>query len=700
MIDLLPKSLTNKFNDATVISIHKRDWSSDSSGSSLLNPVESPRPRRGRRRQWKISRLQPSKAICYAAAIALLTAVSLWWFLRPTSAGGLIEIPEPDVDDGLEEDGPIPMGKSVDRNGREVFWWEKFPRLHGFYRGRKNIVPFSDYIPEQQVNAFDPFDPGKHDDDAELIALPSPLPTNLEECYVDEERRTLPPPISAYRGLPQGMSAPLFGSQRELGINDQVCYDRLNRLAPYGLGLAEEEGGLGQKPEGDYEGLEQVVAIDWKGVKWRDAQRGCFEKNSSRIRSRTAFVLRTWSTFHYTEYHIAMLRAIISELVIASGGRYTVHFLIHVQDDTIPIWASKELYNEILRDSLPEEFRGMGTLWSVAQMKLIYPPPFPDSIVNFSGGDIYDAYRSLHFPLQYFASRYPEYDYFWQWEMDIRVTGHYHELLNQIESWAGNQPRDYAWERSSTFYIPSLHDYSFANYAQSVVDEVRARNETPISGPQIPQERLLDIPEQKTPDDNDEITDLISLNPLFSPEHTRWAFHDDITGYNVTRDGRPPTRAALITASRMSRRLLLLMHEETYRNKHTMFPEMFPASIALHYGLKAISAPLPVYFDRDWPSTHADEVFNNAPIGLEHKKAGMDHGHGHFHGEGGSVFGPGEHVFRGATYYSNAGFAGYLWRRWLGRENGNDELAWESEGGPGGGRMCLPMMVLHPIKYE
>ncbi len=209
------------------------------------------------------------------------------------------------------------------------------------------------------------------------------------------------------------------------------------------------------------------------------------------------------------------------------------------------------------------------------------------------------------------------------------------------------------------------------------------------------------MPAQDAPPHADEITDLITFNPLFDPASTRWAFRDDITGYNVTRDGRPPTRASLITASRMSRRLLQLMHQESYRNKHTMFPEMFPASIALHYGLKAVYAPLPTYFDRDWPSAHADEVFNNAPLGPEDKEAGMvDHGHGRFHGEGGSVFGPGEHVFRGASYYSNAPFAGYLWRRWLGTEDGNDEIRWESEGGKGGGRMCLPMMVLHPIKYE
>jgi hypothetical protein len=562
-----------------------------------------------------------------------------------------------------------------------------------------NIVPATEYIPEQDDTFVDPFGPG-HYGEPQLVELPPILPSDYQTCYIDEERQLLPPTLAAYAGMPQGMSAPLFGSHKELGIEDGVCYDRINRFAPYGLGQPTEAGGLGQMSDGDNGGMEDVKVIDWRGVKWHEAQQACLKKNKRKIPGRTALVFRTWSTFHYTEHHIAMLRAMISELSLASGGEYTLHFLIHVQDDKLPIWASRELYDQVLHDSLPEEFRGMGTLWSMAQMKLIYPPPFPPSIVNFSGGKIYDVYRSLHFPLQYFAERHPEYDFFWQWEMDLRVTGHYHELLSRVTSWAEQQPRDYAWERSSRFYIPSLHDNSYDDFADVVEQQILAANQSAMSGPQIPAQRLLAIPEQNLPDASNEITDLITFNPIFNPEHSKWAFKDDITGWNVSREGHPPTRASLITASRLSRRLLLLMHEETYRNKHTMFPEMFPASIALHYGLKAVHAPIPIYFDRDWPASHADEVFNNAPVSLSDKKAGMDHGHGHFHGEGGSVFGPGEHVFRGASYYSNAGFAGYLWRRWLGRENGNDEIAWESEGGIGGGRMCLPMMVLHPIKND
>jgi hypothetical protein len=104
-----------------------------------------------------------------------------------------------------------------------------------------------------------------------------------------------------------------------------------------------------------------------------------------------------------------ILHAIINELSLGSGGEYVVHFLIHVKNETIPIWDSVEVYNKTLHDSLPEQFRGMGTLWSVPQMHSVYLPPFPISFENRADVDIYGAYRSLHFLVQYFASMH-DYD--------------------------------------------------------------------------------------------------------------------------------------------------------------------------------------------------------------------------------------------------------------------------------------------------
>ena len=648
-------------------------------------------PRFGHRRQISLSTVNPRKAAWLAAAGLFLLAI----ILLGTTTGFVTDAIARQKVAAANDDSPIPLGKSVGRGGREVFWWEQFPRLHGFYKGRHEVVPASEYVPEQQ-QAGQPFLPRPSTPVG--IVRSDTLPVdNALQCAI------APPTIRAHHGLPQGMPSPLFGSLEEMGIDTSICFDRMNRFQPYGMTGLPEEGGLGIPLRGDSL-LEEEMRHQKPPQRWNDVQQDCVKSNAEAlsVRPRTVFLLRTWHTFDYTPYRILMLRAMINELSLRSGGQVYLHFLIHVQDDQLPIWASEELYNETLRNSLPPEFQGMGTLWSVSQMKLIYPPPFPESIVNFSGGDVYEAYRSLHFPLQYFASQHPEFDYFWQWEMDIRVTGHYGELLDKITSWADKQDRDHLWERSAKLFIPSLHNNSYAAFKQSVIAETVAEGKEPLSGPQLPAENLLPVPLQPSATANDEITDLITFSPLFDPTATRWAFRDDITGYNTLRAARPPTRAALIAATRMSRRLLLLMHQETYHHKHTMFPEMYPASIALHYGLKAVYAPITTYMDRDWPAKHADEIFNNAEVSRESKAQGLDHGNGHFHGEGGSVFGPGEHVFRGSTWYSNAGFAGYLWRRWLGEENANGEVEFEMKDGEGGGngRMCLPMMILHPIKSD
>jgi len=386
----------------------------------------------------------------------------------------------------------------------------------------------------------------------------------------------------------------------------------------------------------------------------------------------------------------------INELAILSGGEYAVHFLIHVQDADIPIWADQETYNETLRNSLPPEFEGMGTLWSEPQMEAVYNArAFGPTFENMSGGRLFSAYRSLHLPLQWWASRHPEFDFVWSWEMDIRATGHYYEFLQKAAEWARAQPRDLLWERSSRFYIPSLHG-SWESFCKIVEKEARSDpSYPPVMGPEPPVEaepRLSSIDYDLSPSENDE-ADLLTFNPIFDPNGTAWIFNSDITGYNVNYT-KPPRRASIITATRFSKRLLGLMHAESYELHHTMFPEMFPASIALHYGLKAVYVPMPMYLDRDWSAETLGEKFNSARL----NSTG---------GAPASPFGPREHVFRGASWYSNANFAGALWRRWLGnKENGNGGPDWElgRDGAPGKhsgtGRMCLPSMLIHPVKFE
>lgn len=435
---------------------------------------------------------------------------------------------------------------------------------------------------------------------------------------------------------------------------------------------------------------------------------------------RTAVVIRTWCNFHYTTEDIVYLRSLITELSLNTGGEYIVHFLIQVKDDNAPIWSDDETYERVLHESLPEEFRGMGTLWSERQMGLIYGG-LAESFAR--GLPVHGVYRSTFMALQYFTYTHPEYDFLWNWEMDVRYTGHWYHLFDSVRQWAKAQARKGLWERNSRFYIPSEHG-SWEDFRQMVRVQTqlgtnspnniwsglpntgsgnpsspgsgtsKGEGDIPVWGPVPPVDDDISFdtdPHPPTAHDADkassswgvsEEADLITFNPLFDPAGTTWLLADDITGYN-TNQSLPPRRAAIITASRLSRRLLMSMHRETSLHHHTMFSEMWPASCALHHGLKAVYAPHAAYIDRRWPTRYAEGVFN----------AGRNGAAG---GARTSVFGEPEHNFRGLTWYYNAGFPEVLWNRWLGRRihnAGGEDFELRGEG-----RMCLPGMLLHPVK--
>ncbi|KAK1020086.1 hypothetical protein LTR33_019232, partial [Friedmanniomyces endolithicus] len=156
------------------------------------------------------------------------------------------------------------------------------------------------------------------------------------------------------------------------------------------------------------------------------------------------------------------------------------------------------------------------------------------------------------------------------------------------------------------------------------LDDAGRRPEAPIWGPLPPSgegDSTADPdndPKPPTTYDKDQYTwgvgeeaDFITFNPLFDPHTTNWILAEDVTGYNTTSHHYPPRRTAIITASRLSRRLLQTMHRETSMKRHTMFSEMWPGSIALHHGYKAVYAPHPVYIDRAWPTAYLTAIFNN-----------------------------------------------------------------------------------------
>ncbi|KAI1106632.1 hypothetical protein F4804DRAFT_300008 [Jackrogersella minutella] len=605
-------------------------------------------------------------------------------------------------------------------DGRIPYHWENYPRLDGFYNGLRSLVNYTDWVPEQQaasktqikIHKAPPFDPvlvNPYSDFTSDEYLEDHQP--VQRCYLDDNEKYPAPDIFAYPGIPAGMTAPYWGSYENLGIAPDRCWERFGRFGPYGYSYNPSEGGLGLSNNSARAGAEKVeemfTKIDYRNVNWGKAQQKCFEKNEKRFNpettwdngttgqkavKRSAYVLRTFTGYQYTDIQLLSLRAMINELSLKSGGEYDVHLLVQVKDDTIPIFASKEVYTQTLRDNVPEEFWGIATLWSEQQMRSYYPGPFraEDNVENHSKSDIHGVYRSAHFALQWFSQQHQEYDFIWNWEMDIRYTGHYYEFHNGVAKWAAEQPRKLLWERSSRFWIPGAHG-PWTKFSELVERETAERKETPVWGPvDFPTSGArIPSPKENTPptsieDDNyewgvGEDADLIVFDPLFDPAKTNWVFRNDVSGYNTSLE-TPPRRVAIITVARLSRELLNTMHQETFRMQRTMFPEMWPPSVALHHGYKAVYAPHPVSFDRKWPLDVMDKTFNYPPAPHD------------------SPFGWGEHNMQGGSFYYNAGFSGALWRRWLGaKENGEGGRKAEQSRSD---RMCLRGMLFHPIKHE
>jgi hypothetical protein len=127
MLELLPESVREKFiprSSTSIIAANQLDWASDTSSNGLLSPAGSPRFRRGHRRHLSLSRFQPRKAVCTVAAVALFIVFALLWlFVAGAHEPGNGKDLAPDGDSGI-----IPLGQSRYRDGREIFWWEYFPR--------------------------------------------------------------------------------------------------------------------------------------------------------------------------------------------------------------------------------------------------------------------------------------------------------------------------------------------------------------------------------------------------------------------------------------------------------------------------------------------------------------------------------------------------------------------------------------------
>lgn len=118
----LRQPLPSAGKEAALLRMHEPKRGDDEAGYGLLGRPGSPRKRH--RRQLSLSSFPARRLSTYALyAVALLVCalVALWLHQKGTGT------PKPQIP--KETPGErIPLGQSRDRDGREVFWWEQFPR--------------------------------------------------------------------------------------------------------------------------------------------------------------------------------------------------------------------------------------------------------------------------------------------------------------------------------------------------------------------------------------------------------------------------------------------------------------------------------------------------------------------------------------------------------------------------------------------
>ncbi|KAK3351513.1 hypothetical protein B0H65DRAFT_506908 [Neurospora tetraspora] len=502
--------------------------------------------------------------------------------------------------------------------------------------------------------------------------------------------------IHVFKGHPARFPESGFGSYEVLGIDKNLCFERETRLGPYGVAPVEDKDGQ---------------PVDWDKVDWGGLQLQCLEKNKGRFATehpansfsdsnsgfhvaterehradgptdsipnntkrwwtpkkqygsptnmtgrtdtsvtepKSAVLLRSYTGKKYTENDKQVIRSMVTELSLRTGGQYQVFLFVHVKEDR-DIWSDDKAYEEVLDTAVPVEFRGMTVLWDEASMKLVYPKLSKEAI---------RVHNAQFLSVQVFMQKFRE-----------------------------KQPRKGLWERNERFYIPSYHGDYDTEFRKSVKqaagqDSIWGAPNLPVVNPIGPK------PPVSTPELDryewgvGEEADLITLSPMFNPIDSNWVLRDQVWGYQSDAfSGKDlPRRATIITQARLSRKLVDVMHAENLKGNH-VGSEMVAPTTALIHGLKAVYAPMPVFFDRPWNSTQLARWFNGGPRG---QSGGL-----------GSAMGWGrEGRFQGATWYFRAVPPPRLYNNWMGYEDtGIGGAEWERSHG----RPCLPAMFLHPLK--
>ncbi|KAK3673962.1 hypothetical protein LTR78_006164 [Recurvomyces mirabilis] len=372
--------------------------------------------------------------------------------------------------------------------------------------------------------------------------------------------------------------------------------------------------------------------------------------------ARSAIVFRAWEGFDWDDDDVQNLRKMQEDLSDLTDGdgrpAFDVTILMHIHNVSLFNTNTSE---QIIRNLVPNEFASMTHLWTYNDTQGAYP------LV----GD-HEVYYHMFMALQLFSQRNAQYKMLWNWEMDVRYTGR-HDFFQKTGQWADKQLADDTWHQNQRFHVPCPERPFHDSAALSVCHDLN-------------EEYIDDAHATSTDIRSPEETDLITLLPLFDVAGTMWPYRDHTYNYDLRPSWLSPRLASVGTNVRLSKRLLQIMHEENVAGR-SMVSEMWPATAAHHAGLKIVYAPHPMYFEQQWSAEQLETTFN----------AGAN---GRVGGSLDTVVNQ-EKNFRGSTWYWTTEFGPQLYHRWMGlAHEGPGSSVWEEEHG----LMCLPAMLLHPIK--
>lgn len=290
-------------------------------------------------------------------------------------------------------------------------------------------------------------------------------------------------------------------------------------------------------------------------------------------------------------------------------------------------------------------------------------------------------------PMQLLALHYPEFDHFWQIELDMRFLGDAGKMLDRLSATARSEPRKQSLERASFLHmISETGDYGEFFRAVNESNKggshawgpIRVREILPI-GPEPPVADPCDEPfEWGVGEDADALLTAFCQNANTPND---WLFKDWI--YGLRTGVRTPRFYCPPAIQRGSRALLLAIHQAQLEDGIRIPSEATLASFALWHGLK-LSFPQHPVFHRDKDDEENKQGWWRGGPLASSTGLGPDnntHPRGH-----------------GLTFWWESNWAKHVFNEWYGRKLSDQEprpwLIKEFDG-----KLWLPNMILHPVKH-